>query len=179
MKYVALLRGVNVGGKNKVSMSDLRQIFINAGFNNVSTYINSGNVIFETNIIRIIDISKLCESLLWKKLKISAGVAVISADDLNDSLNHAPAWWNNDSNSKHNAIFAIEPASVEEVFKEIGEIKPDYEKIAYYGDVIFWSAPIETFGRTRLSKIVGTNTYGKITIRNANTATKLRDLTRD
>lgn len=48
MKYIVLLRGVNVGGNNKVSMADLKLLFEDMGFNNVVTYINSDNIIFET-----------------------------------------------------------------------------------------------------------------------------------
>jgi uncharacterized protein (DUF1697 family) len=48
MKYVAFLRGINVGGKNKIKMETLREVFASLGFHNVKTYINSGNVIFET-----------------------------------------------------------------------------------------------------------------------------------
>lgn len=47
MKYIALLRGINVGGKNKVSMKDLKNCFHKAGFPDAITYINSGNVIFQ------------------------------------------------------------------------------------------------------------------------------------
>ncbi|NLL75142.1 MAG: DUF1697 domain-containing protein, partial [Erysipelothrix sp.] len=49
MKYVALLRGINVGGKNKVDMKELKALFIDLGYTEVQTYINSGNVIFDTN----------------------------------------------------------------------------------------------------------------------------------
>ncbi len=48
MKYVAFLRGINVGGKNKIKMETLRETFAALGFENVKTYINSGNVVFET-----------------------------------------------------------------------------------------------------------------------------------
>lgn len=48
MKYVAFLRGINVGGKNKIKMETLREVFSALGYKNVKTYINSGNVIFET-----------------------------------------------------------------------------------------------------------------------------------
>ena len=47
-KYIALLRGINVGGKNKVPMAELKQVFAALNFQNISTYINSGNVIFDT-----------------------------------------------------------------------------------------------------------------------------------
>jgi uncharacterized protein (DUF1697 family) len=49
MKYIAFLRGINVGGKNKIKMENLREVFGSLGFENVKTYINSGNVIFETD----------------------------------------------------------------------------------------------------------------------------------
>ena len=45
MKYVLLLRGINVGGKNKVAMSDLKDMISKLGYENVITYINSGNII--------------------------------------------------------------------------------------------------------------------------------------
>jgi uncharacterized protein (DUF1697 family) len=49
-KYIALLRGVNVGGKNKISMSELKTAFEEGGFADIRTYINSGNVIFSCDI---------------------------------------------------------------------------------------------------------------------------------
>jgi len=59
---------------------------------------------------------------------------------------------------------------------QVGEIKPEYEQVDVYGPVIFWSAPMKTFSRTRWSKVVGSAAYGSITIRNANTALKLAEL---
>lgn len=52
MKYVAFFRGINAGGKNKVKMNDLKQLFYNCGFREVKTYIQSGNVIFESDMDR-------------------------------------------------------------------------------------------------------------------------------
>jgi len=69
-------------------------------------------------------------------------------------------------------------ATVFEVFKEVGVIKPEYEKIDYYGRIVFWSAPIKTFSRTRWSKVVGSSVYSSITLRNANTVKKLLQLAR-
>jgi uncharacterized protein (DUF1697 family) len=64
--------------------------------------------------------------------------------------------------------------TAEEVCKQVGDIKPEYEQIACYGKVIFWSAPITTFSRTRLTKIVHDKIVNNsITVRNANTALKL------
>ncbi|MDF2685944.1 MAG: hypothetical protein K0S55_1125, partial [Clostridia bacterium] len=78
--------------------------------------------------------------------------------------------------SKHNAIFIIQPATAEEVAADVGEIKPEYEKLYAYNDILFWFASIKTVSRTRWSKVVGTKLYQNITIRNANTTRKLLEL---
>lgn len=110
-KYIAFLRSINVGGKNKVQIPQLKELFKQNGFDNVVTYINSGNLIFPR------------DSTDEKKLK----------------EDHAPSWWGQDKDSKHNAIFIIPPATVDEVFKEVGTIKPEYEKVDHYARVVFWS----------------------------------------
>jgi len=175
-KYIVLLRGINVGGKNKVSMKELKELFEKNGFQDVITYINSGNVILSTEESDIEFLKRKCEALILEKFRLDISVMVISADDLSEAMSNAPNWWDLDQESKHNAIFVIPPATVNEVFKEVGEIKPEYEKVGHFGRVIFWSAPIKTFSRTRWSKVVGSNVYGSITIRNANTVKKLLEL---
>jgi uncharacterized protein (DUF1697 family) len=70
----------------------------------------------------------------------------------------------------------IPPAEASSIIADVGAVKPEYEKVAAYETVIFWSAPLATFSRTRWSKIVGTKAYQDVTIRNANTARKLLEL---
>ena len=175
-KDVALLRGVNVGGKNVVSMPVLKSAFEKAGFCNISTYINSGNVIFSGEDTEDTDIETLqrrCTQIIMAEFNLNVPVAVISHSALADALSHAPEWWDSDKDSKHNAVFAISPATAESVMKELGEIKPEYEQADSHGQVIFWSAPAKTFTRTRLSTFVSAAACTNITIRNANTVKKL------
>lgn len=176
MKYIALLRGINVGGNNKVPMSDLKKSFENVGFSAVSTYINSGNVIFESDEADITKLLGLCRGFLETDFGFPISLSIINAVSLIEALEHAPEWWDRDPESKHNAIFVIPPASAEKIIQEVGAAKPEYEKVAVYGDVIFWTAPLSTFSRTRWSKIVGTRAYQDVTIRNSNTARKLLEL---
>lgn len=98
---------------------------------------------------------------------------MIAQQDIAAALAHVPTWWNKDKESKHNAIFVIPPATAQDIFAAVGEAKPEYEQVAYHGQVIFWSAPLKTFSRTRWAKVTGTAAYRSITIRNANTAIKL------
>ena len=174
--YIALLRGINVGGSRPVSMAELKALFEENGFENVSTYIQSGNVIFSGPAGRRDEIRQKCADMIAARFGFEVPVAVISAQELKEALDHAPVWWDKDKDAKHNAIFVIPPTTPEDVFREVGGIRPEYEKAEAYDSVIFWSAPIATFSRTRLMRVVGSGVYGNITIRNANTTKKLRDL---
>lgn len=178
MKYVALLRGINVGGKNKISMSELVAVFKNHGFTDVSNYINSGNIMFSYESANEIIIKNDCETLLKNHFHLDIPIVIISSVEYIETMIHAPEWWNKDKESIHNAIFAIHPVTIEDVYAQIGETNPQIERINYYGKVIFWSAPLKTYAKTRLTKIMGTTLYRTITVRNANTTLKLKELLR-
>lgn len=179
--YVALLRGINVGGNNKISMPELKSAFENKGFKNVITYINSGNVIFDSYFDEI-TVKTVCEESITESFGLKIVVGIITAAELGDALAHVPDWWNKasdtkHSDAKHNAIFVIPPLTAQEACDEMGEIKPEYEKVAFYGKVIFWTAPLATFNHTRWSQIAtNKKVYNAITIRNANTILKLAEL---
>ena len=175
MIYIALLRGINVGGNNKINMNQLNSSFVDAGFCDVLTYINSGNVIFSSSLDELA-IQAICESMIIKDFGLRIAVVILTADEFLDALVHAPSWWGKASDSKHNAIFVNSSTTAEEVYTEVGEIKPEYEQCAYYGKLIFWSAPIKTFSQTRWASVSKRPNYQKITIRNANTAFKLVEL---
>jgi len=175
-RYVLLLRGVNVGGKNKISMKELAEAFSEAGYKNARTYLNSGNLMISADESDTALLTARCRLLILERFGIDVAVMAISSDDLQSAMDHAPEWWDNAEGSTHNAIFVIPPATVKQVFDEVGETKPAFEKVSHFGNVIFWSAPIKTFSRTRWSKVVGSAAYGSITIRNANTAKKLAEL---
>ncbi|MFP3154649.1 DUF1697 domain-containing protein [Lachnospiraceae bacterium ZAX-1] len=176
-RYIALLRGINVGGNNKIGMKQLKAGFEDCGFTNVVTYINSGNILFDSDTADIAKTKSVCEAMILERFALNITVNIISAADLLDALDHAPNWWNADVAAKHNTIFVIPPMTAEEVCAAVGEAKPEYEKIGCHGSVIFWSATLKTFSRTRWSKVVGNKkVYNTITIRNANTTIKLAEL---
>lgn len=137
VKYIALLRGINVSGRNKIAMPQLRAAFEQKGFTEVMTYINSGNVLFSSDIQekkRLIDI---CEALILEHFDLNISVAIVAVDELAETLTHAPEWWDQAEETVHYAIFMIPPMTITEVLEIVGEIKPEYEKIAHYGEVIF------------------------------------------
>jgi len=186
-RFVALLRGVNVGGHNKIVMAELKAAFERSGFSRVATYINSGNVLFDSDAeeadgpgdeaaISAV-LQARCERLIADEFGLDIAVCVISAADLIDAVAHAPAWWGAVPGSRHNAFFVLPPLTAAQICDHVGAVKDDYEKVAYHGRVIFWSAPLATYSRTRWSKLAQDKTmYRAITVRNANTATTLARL---
>ena len=83
------------------------------------------------------DVSELirnCELLITDTFMLNIPVTVVSAKELWDTLSHAPDWWDTDKEDINYAIFIIAPTAIEEVFKAVGEIEPEYERIAHYGN---------------------------------------------
>jgi uncharacterized protein (DUF1697 family) len=176
MRTIALLRGVNVGGKNIIKMADLKAGFERAGFGNVVTYINSGNLIFDTELDEATT-KGVCEELIANEFALDVPVCVISGAELVETLAKAPAWWNQADDARHDAFFVLPPLTAKEICEHIGPIKEQYESLAYWGRVIFWSAPMATFSRTRVSKITQDKAmYAAITVRNARTTWKLAEM---
>ena len=175
-KYVALLRGVNVGGNNKIDMRALKAAFERRGFQKVVTYINSGNLVFEGDLDEL-SAKAACEELIRAEFNLDIGAGIIPAAELTEVLRHAPDWWGSDPDAKHNAIFVIPPMTAAEICARVDETRPECERTGYYGRVVFWTAPPDTYSPERLSKLVkGKAMRDAITIRNANTVKKLAEL---
>ena len=93
-----------MGGKNKIAMPELKLAFEKQGFKNVVTYINSGNILFESDSEEFF-VKAMCETLIKREFGLTITVGIITADELHEALANAPEWWDNDPKSKHNAIF--------------------------------------------------------------------------
>ena len=174
-RYIAFLRGVNVSGKNKISMSELKEAFENRNFAEVKTYLNSGNVIFSSDEEHMASLTKQIELLIKEQFDLEIPVFVISEEELEDILYHAPAWWGSGSKEIYdNLIFIMPPVTFTEVFAEIGEPKEELEKIQNYKNVVFWSFSRKDYQKTNWwSKTANASVSGKLTIRTANTVRKI------
>jgi len=173
-RYLALLRGINVGGNNIIKMSELRDLFQNCGFSSVSSYINSGNILFSAANVDKAQIQKQCQNALLQHFSLNIPTYITNKEQLTSALAAAPSWWGTDPNSKHNALFLIPPLKSTDVCDFIAS--SEYEQHYCYDDVVFWSAPLATFFKTKLTKIHSSNMIDLITIRNVNTSRKLGQL---
>jgi uncharacterized protein (DUF1697 family) len=178
--YVILLRGINVGGKNKVPMAGLRRCLEDLGFSNVTTYIASGNVIVKSDKIAA-DIQALVEEALPKCFKLDSElikVLVLSPGQLQAVINNKPEGFGEHPEKYHSdAIFlmGIDAAQVMPVFdprEGVDEVWP--------GDGVIYSQRLSAERtKSRLSKIMGSPLYKSMTIRSWSTTTNLLNILHD
>lgn len=177
MKYIALLRGINISGKNKISMSELKKVLEENNYKNVITYLNSGNVILESESSKE-DITKSIYKIIKDTFNLDIPVFVATATEIEDVLNNSPKWWANDSKEIYdNLICIIPPTKYKEVYETIGEPKENIDQIKEYNNYIFWSFDLKNYRKsTWWVKTASTDIKDKITIRTANTIKKLIDI---
>lgn len=178
MKYVALLRGVNVGGKNKVAMSELKSCFEQLGFTNVATYINSGNIIFETMNETEATLETRIEKELVRTFQFDSElikVRVLNADELQAVITNAPKGFGDEPDIYHYDVVFIIRFDEKEAFDAF-ECNPEVD-VAWRGKgVVYYRRLSARRTASRLSKVMGKPIYKSLTIRNWNTAQKLRTL---
>jgi uncharacterized protein (DUF1697 family) len=175
--YVILIRGINVGGKNKVPMTGLRTCLEGLGFSHVSTYIASGNVILESGK-RPAEIQAQIEKALPESFKLDSElikVLVLTRNQLQAVIDNKPKGFGEHPEKYHSdAIFlmGIDSAQAMPVFdprEGVDNVWP--------GDGVIYSQRLSAQRtKSRLSKIVGTPVYQSMTIRSWNTTTKLLKL---
>ena len=177
-RYIAFLRGINISGKNKVPMAELKQGFEKLDFGEVKTYLNSGNVIFSSDEDGAEKFTNQIEVMIKKRFGLDIPVFVISKEELENILYNAPEWWGNGNNEIYdNLIFIMQPATSAEVYGEIGEPKAELEKIKEYKEVIFWSFSRKDYQKTNWwPKTASAAISTKLTIRTANTVRRIVEM---
>lgn len=173
--FVALLRGVNVGGKNMIRMSSLKESFERMGFGDVVTYINSGNIIFKTQEGDARKLERSVEGMLSGEYGLECKVVVRSLSAMADLVQSLPETWDSDAGWKYNVIFLRHSVDSENI---LGELKPagDIERIVYRPGTLLWSARISDMGRASMHRLPGQKLFQEMTVRNTNTTRKLYEL---
>jgi len=172
MIYIALLRGVNVGGKGIVRMADLKICFENLGFTRVKTYINSGNVIFEAQPSDTSTLARRIEEALDVVFDPGIRVLVRTHEELERLANAIPTKWVNDSTTKCDVMFLWPEIDKQGTLTAL-LINPDIEEGRYFPGAIIWYIDRSHVTKSRVPRIIGTKTYKQMTIRNVNTVRKL------
>ena len=177
-RYIAFLRGVNISGKNKIPMAELKTGFAEAGYTAVSPYLNSGNVAFDSDAEDKGDISESIMAMIKDRFKIDIPVLVILQEDLADILANAPKWWGDDNKDIYeNLIFMFPSLDYDRLYSALGEPEAEYEKVFNYKNAVFWSFVRKDYRKTNWWAKTARETVGsEITIRTAGTVRKLAKL---
>ena len=177
-KYIALLRGINISGKNKIPMKDLKTNLKDINYKNVITYLNSGNIIFESEETNKNIIKEQIENMIKNKFNLNIPTYIIKSNELNDILEHQPEFWKKENKEiYHNIIFIIPPTTTKEVLDSLGKSKEEYEKIEIYKNIIYWSYDLNNYRKTNWwSKTASSNIKDDITIRTKNTILKVLEI---
>ena len=172
MTYVALLRGINVGGKSMIEMAKLKLTFERLGFEQVKTFINSGNVVFVADTADYEALPQQIEVAISKDFNLDVKVVLRDLPSIEKLLRAIPDAWVNDQTTKCDVLFLWEGVDRPDILKQFS-INSKIEDVRYFPGAVVWRIDRKNQGKSRMTKIVGTDLYKQITIRNPNTVRKL------
>ncbi|MFL6451742.1 MAG: DUF1697 domain-containing protein [Bryobacteraceae bacterium] len=176
MRYLALLRGINVGGNNLISMTELRRCFEDIGLQNVATYIQSGNVLFQTSARDRTRLAAKIESALTQRFGYTALIGLVSEDQLASVVQDAPEDFGSDPGKcRYDVIFLRPPVQAREVLPTL-RLKEGVDEAFASDHVLYCSRLISKASQSHFPKLISHPAYKSMTIRNWNTTSRLRKL---
>ena len=173
--FVALLRGVNVGGNNMISMKSLKASFEAMGFTNVSTYINSGNIIFQSKEGDARKLEIKIEQMLSSDYQLESKVVLRSLSEMEKLVKALPKNWGDDGDWRFNVIFLRHSIDSEKILEEL-PANSDVEEVLYRPGTLLWSVQASEANRSKFVKLSTRKSFKEMTVRNLNTTRKLSDL---
>lgn len=168
MKYIALFRGINVGGNRKVEMKKLKVLFESLQFTEVSTYINSGNIIFESDKDAKTVLSKI-KTVLEKNFDFEIPTLVKTEKEMKKISDAIPKEWQNDPTQRTDVAYLFPDIDSKKTIEEL-PFKREFVDVRYVKGAIFWNIQKENVNKSQLAKLISHKLYKSMTIRNVNTA---------
>jgi uncharacterized protein (DUF1697 family) len=175
MKYVALLRGINVGGKTLIKMADLKSCIEELGFDEVSTYIASGNLLLESSERSAAKLETKIEHAIEERFDLPVKVVVLGRAAYARIVKAVPKSWVGDKTLRANVAFVRRGTSAKQVVREL---QPDatVEEVKAIDGAILWATKRDAVNRSVMRKLIGGAAYKELTVRNLNTTLKLEEL---
>ena len=178
MKYVAFLRGINVGGKNKIKMENLREVFSALGFENVKTYINSGNVIFETAKTSDKKLAEKIENAIEKQFGLQIKTMVRSVSEIENIIKNNP-FDGEFENEKDLHVFFLDEELPEDKRELLLEQNNEKEKISVCRREIFYLKLLDFSDSLMGKDYIGKKLKVSATARNWRTVNKVLEAARN
>jgi len=175
-RYVALLRGINVGGKNLIKMAALRACFEEHGYEDVDTYIQSGNVVFSSGGSSVTALTHRIERMLAANFDYEASVVLRNRTQMREIVEGAPKGFGADAaRYRYDVLFLKAPLTASTAMKSL-LTREGVDRAAAGRGVPYFSRLTSRAAQSQLSRIVSMPIYQSMTIRNWNTTTKLLQL---
>ncbi len=177
MKYISLLRGINVSGQKKIKMADLKSLYEKERFENVTTYIQSGNVLFNSNIHKIEEIKTIIESVIKRTYGFDVTVDVRTTKEYQNIMNACP--YNEAEREENGAKVLVSflsdiPSEVRKI--QLEELVKHPERLTVDGSVVYLYCP-NGYGKSKLSNTLIESKLGVVsTTRNWRTISKLVEM---
>jgi uncharacterized protein (DUF1697 family) len=175
VRYVALLRGINVGGKTLIKMADLKTCIEELGFESVSTYIASGNVLFESAERDAAKLERKIERAAEQRFRLPVKVVVLDRAAYSRVVKAIPKSWEGDASLRANVAFVRRGTEAKQIVREL---EPDLavEEVKAINGAILWATKRNAVNRSAMRKLIGGAAYKELTVRNLNTTLKLHEL---
>lgn len=173
--YICLLRGINVGGNNIIKMADLRDSFEKIGFSNVSTYIQTGNILFTSTEKKQDTIHKTIEKKLKATFGYTGNILIHTAKEYITIIDSAPKNFGKQPESfRYDVLFLFPTLTASNALKEI-TCRENVDTAQKGHKALFFTRTKEHISKSYLSKVIQLPLYKEITIRNWNTSIKLKE----
>ncbi len=172
MKYVALLRGINVGGNSLIKMTELKTIFETCGLSNVTTYINSGNVIFETKEQNQKKLSEKLEKLVAEKCNVHSRILIKSTEEIRKVIKGIPKEWLTKKDLRCYIAFLFDSLTTVDAVKEI-DLKEGVDSLQVGPEVLYMTTLMSQLTKSKFNRLARKKIYKEMTIRNLNTTKKV------
>ena len=175
MRYVALLRGINVGGRSTIRMAELKECVEGLGFDDVATFIASGNVLLSTPERDAAKLEGKIERALERRFDLPIAVVVRSRAELGRIVKAIPAEWIGNEKLRVNVAFLRRKLDGRKLARELPPREGVDEVVATKAAVI-WATRRDALTRSGMQRLVGDPAYKDLTVRNLNTTLKLSEL---
>ena len=175
MRYVALLRGINVGGKSTIRMADLKECVEGLGYEDVSTFIASGNVLFQTPERNAAKLESAIERALERRFRLPITVVIRSRAEVGRIVKAIPAKWIGNDSLRVNVAFVRRSLDGRKLARELPP-KEGVDEVVATRSAVIWATRRDALTRSGMQKLVGDPAYKDLTVRNVNTTLKLHEL---
>ena len=173
MQWIALLRGINIGGQNKVDMKKLVSVAERKGFTNVSTYINSGNLFLASHEAAA-TIVQMLENAIETEFGLRIKVLLRNKDNISKVAAAIPPTWENGDKMKCDIMFLWPKYDHKNIMSHLA-VKPGIDDVRYLDGALIWKVDRENVTRSGMMKLPGTDIYANMTVRNCNTVRKITE----